>query len=579
MKRSIPLVLFLLAAGCASFVPQPAEPVHVVIVGTTDVHGWFNGHVETPSGGGQGVLWGGLPALSAYVQALRADSPGRVLVVDSGDMFQGTLESNLFEGEAVVRGYNALGYNAAAIGNHEFDFGPIGPEAIPRKPGDDPLGALKRNAEIAMFPLLSANMVEKATGRTPSWAKRYTIVRAGAARVGIVGLSTPDTPNVTMSMNVESLQFTDPVAATIEAARELREQGADAVIVIAHIGGRCTEQHEPHSLVSCDRHAEAMELLEKLPAGTIDAFFAGHTHANMRHYVNGVPTVQGLAMSREFSTVDLWVDVANDRVVKSDIRPHTMICSFVYEGTDQCDPRTAPKGAQLVPRVYSDEKIEPEARVALAVEPFLRRVAAKRDEKVGITASSAFTRAYLAESPLGNLLADALRLYSGADIAFMNSGGIRAELPAGELTYGDIFAVSPFDNFPAMVVLTGAQVVELLRSTSTGIRGIMQVSGVQYTIDASKKGIERFQGATLPDGSPIVADKLYSVMMPDFIAMGGDGADLVMKDVPADRIQIAFAAPLRDVFVEHLKGRTIEPKVEGRIKILNQPPRPGRSGS
>jgi 5'-nucleotidase len=574
MKRSFPLVLFLLAAGCSS-VARTAEPVHVVIVGTTDVHGWYNGHVETPPGGGEGVLWGGLPVLASYVEALRDAHGGRVLLVDSGDMFQGTLESNLFEGEAVVRGYNSLGYTAAAIGNHEFDFGPVGPEAIARKPGDDPLGALKRNADIASFPLLSANMIEKATGKTPSWAKRYTMVRAGAARIGVIGLSTPDTPNVTMAVNVESLLFTDPVAATLEAARELRAQGADAVIVIAHMGGRCAKNDDSHSLASCDRNAEAMHLLEKLPEGSIDAFFAGHTHANMRHYVNGIPAVQGLDMSREFSTVDLWVDVANDRVIKSNIRPHTMICAFVYEGTDRCDPRTAPKGAKLVPRAFSNQTMEPNARIAQSVEPFLRRVAAKRDEKVGITASASFSRAYLAESPLGNLLADALRRYAGADVALMNSGGIRAELPAGELTYGHIFAVSPFDNYPTMVILSGAQLVELLRSTSTGIRGMMQVSGVKYTVDASKKGLERFQGATLEDGSPIVADKLYTVIMPDFIAMGGDGAEQVMKEVPADRVQVSFAAPLRDVIIDQLKGRSIAPKTEGRITVLNQPPRPG----
>ncbi|MEA2462323.1 MAG: 5-nucleotidase, partial [Acidobacteriota bacterium] len=327
MKRSFPLVLFLLAAACTSTVRQPAPPVHVVVIGTTDVHGWFNGHVETPPGGGEGVLWGGLPSLASYIETLREENRGRVLLVDSGDMFQGTLESNMFEGEAVVRGYNVLGYTAAAVGNHEFDFGPVGPDAIARNPGDDPLGALKRNADLAMFPLLSANMTEKATGKTPAWAKRYTMVRVGGARVGIIGLSTPDTPNVTMAVNVASLDFTDPIAATLQAARELRRAGADAIIVIAHIGGRCTKMDEPHALESCDRNAEAMTYLEKLPAGTIDAFFAGHTHANMAHYVNGVPTLQGLSMSREFSTLDLWIDTEQNRVAKSEIRPHTMICS------------------------------------------------------------------------------------------------------------------------------------------------------------------------------------------------------------------------------------------------------------
>ena len=571
MKRSLPLVLFLLLSACASVAPPPApQPVHVVVVGTTDVHGWFNGHIEAPAGG-EGVVWGGLPAFASYVDALRDENPGRVVVVDSGDMFQGTLESNLFEGEAVVRGYNVIGYAAAAVGNHEFDFGPVGPDAIARKPGDDPLGALKRNADLAMFPFLSANMIEKASGRTPAWAKRYTIVRAGGAKIGIIGLSTPDTPNVTMAANVVSLDFTDPVAATIAAARELRAQGVDAIVVIAHMGGRCTDLENPNDTGSCERTQEAMQMLEKIPPGTIDAFFAGHTHAQMRHYVNGVPALQGAAYSREFSTLDLWIDTAHDKVARSEIRPLTMICSVVYEGTQICDPHLAPKGAKLVPRVFGNETIVPDTRVALAVDPFLRRVAAKRDEKVGIEVADTFTRNYTAESELGNLIADALREFAHADVALMNSGGIRTDLTPGVKTYGDIFAVSPFDNYPAIVTMTGAQLLQTLRLTTTGARGIMQVSGLRYTVDAKRDPSDRLVSATRDDGSPIDPDKLYSVVMPDFIAAGGDGTMDVMKDIPRERINISYLEPIRDVLVDVLKKRAqpLAPKLEGRITVLN----------
>src|SRR5689334_5502385 len=99
MKRSLSLVLLALAVACSSVQP-PRPPVHVVIVGTTDLHGWYNGHEEVPPEGGAAVEWGGLPVFASYVEALRAKNDGRVIVVDSGDMFQGTLESNLFEGEA-----------------------------------------------------------------------------------------------------------------------------------------------------------------------------------------------------------------------------------------------------------------------------------------------------------------------------------------------------------------------------------------------------------------------------------------------------------------------------------------------
>ena len=573
MKRSLPWFLFLLAFGCASVPPKPAEPVRVVIVGTTDVHGWFNGRGETPPGGGEGVLWGGLPALASYVEALRAENGGRVLVVDSGDMFQGTLESNLFEGEAVVRGYNVIGYAAAAVGNHEFDFGPVGPDSVARKPGDDPLGALKRNAGLAMFPLLSANMVEKATGKVPGWARPYTIVRSGDARIGIIGLSTPDTPNVTMLANVLTLNFTDPVAATVKAAQELRAQGVDAVIVIAHMGGRCSKTDEPHNLDSCETQHEVMDYLAKLPKGTIDAYFAGHTHAQMRHYVHGVPTLQGAPFSREFSTLDLWIDIKNDKVTKSEMRPLTMICTFVYEGTEHCDPRRAPAGAKLTPRVFAGQTIAPDKRVAAVIDPFLRRVAAKREEKLGIRTAAPFSRSYTEEAPLGNLIADALREWSGADIAFMNSGGIRAELPAGDLIYADVFAVSPFDNFPAVARLTGQQVLDMVTVGASGQRGVFQTSGLRYTIDMAKPERERITAITLANGEPLKLDAVYNVAMPDFVAAGGDGTQDIMKSVTPDQLQVFYAVPIRELLIEQWKKKPqpLTPKVEGRVTVLNRP--------
>ena len=580
MKRSLPLVLFLLASACASVPPAPAPAEHVVLVGTTDVHGWFAGHVETPEGGGEGVLWGGLPAFASYVETLRKQDPGRVVVVDAGDMWQGTLESNMFEGEAMVRAYNVVGYAGAAVGNHEFDYGPAGPDAIARTPEQDELGAVKRNADLAMFPFLSANMVEKSNGRTPDWAKRYTIVRAGRARIGIIGLSTPDTPNVTMAANVVDLLFNDPVPATIAAAKELRAQGVDAIVLIAHIGGRCKSTHDPNDTSSCDINTEAWQMLQKLPAGTVDAFFAGHTHSQMRHYVNGIAAAQGAPFSREFSTIDLWIDTAQDKVTKSEIRPHTMICTHVYEGTELCDPRNAKPGVKLVPRVFHGETIQPDPRVVRTIDPFLRRVAAKRDQKVNVVVAKRFPRTFTGESPLGNLIADALRTYAASDFAFMNSGGIRSDLPAKDLTYADVFAVSPFDNFPAIVQMTGAQIIETLRLTSTGVRGIMQVSGLKYTVDAAKDNDKpaeqrnRIISVTREDGTPLDPNAIYTVAMADFIAYGGDNTNPVMSTIPRERINISYARPIRDVLVEVWSKlpQPLAPKTDGRITVLNPAP-------
>jgi len=575
VNRRFWVLSLLLTISCATATTPRREPVHVVIVGTTDVHGWFNGHVTAPPRGGEGIRYGGAATLASYMSALRAANSGHVLLVDSGDLFQGTMESNMFEGEPIIRSYNALGYTAAAVGNHEFDYGPVGPNAVPRSPGDDPFGALERNAKLANFPLLSANMVEKSTGKTPWWAKPSMIVSVAGAKIGIIGLSTPDTPNVTMAANVTTLSFTDPVEATIREAKSLRERGADAVIVIAHMGGRCNDISDVHDIKSCADAQEAMHLLQTLPPGTIDAYFGGHTHAQMRHFVNGVPALQALAFSREFSSLDLYVDPATHHVIsdKTNLRPHTMICPVVYAGTDQCDPLQTTPTAKFVPRVYEGKTIAPDQAVASILEPYLARVATKRNSKIGARTSARFTKSSNSESPLGDLLADTLREAAKSDVAFVNSGGIRMPLPEGDLIYGDVFEVAPFDNYQSMVQMTGQDLFDALSVTTTGERGVMQVSGIRYTYDMALEKGKRVTSVTLQDGAPLDRAKMYSVAMPDFLAVGGDGLLPVMSRLPQDRFVTDYSRPLRDVWAAmfHKQAQPLVPKTDGRITALNVP--------
>jgi len=569
MKRLISLLLFLAAAAVF------AQPVHVVVVGTTDVHGWFAGHRDaTPP-------YGGLPLFASYIDALRAANPGRVVVVDSGDVFQGTLESNYFEGKPLVDAYNTIGYSAVAIGNHEFDYGPAGREkSVPRDPGDDPLGALKERIAQAKFPFLSANITEKATGKTPAWLKRSAIADVGGVKLGIIGLTTPDTPTTTMPVNVAALSFNDPVKAALDEAATLRAHGADAVIVIAHMGGRCRDMNDIHDVASCEPNHEAMKFLAAIPKGTIDAYFAGHTHSQMRQVIDGVATVQALNYSREFSTLDLWIDPAQHRATRVEMRPLTMICAKVFEKSETCDPKLAPAGTPLVPRVFEGKTIAPDAKVAALLKPYEEQVAAKRLEPLGVSAAAEFTHAYSAESTLGNLLADLMREATGADVAFMNAGGIRSNLPKGELKYGDVFEVSPFDNFPATVTLTGAQLVDMIRLTVAGGRGTLQPSGVRYTYDAAKTGSDRFVSATMANGDAIDPAKLYKVVLPDFLVSGGEGLGALMKQVPPERKTVDLSEPMRELFVRALKKHKepLVPKLEGRITVLNPPQRPTPEG-
>ncbi|HZI16172.1 MAG TPA: bifunctional metallophosphatase/5'-nucleotidase, partial [Myxococcus sp.] len=211
----IPLVaLAALAAACAANPPRDTSgatgtataaataPVRLTLVGINDFHGQVEPH-RHPLKDGQVVEEGGAALLAGYLARLRADNPEGVLLVDAGDLFQGTLASNLTEGAVVIDVYNHLGFAAAAIGNHEFDYGPVGPASTATRPGEDPLGALKARIRQAKFPLLSVNIREAATGKRPAWlgGDGTHLVTLKGVKVGLMGLTTESTPDTTHPVN------------------------------------------------------------------------------------------------------------------------------------------------------------------------------------------------------------------------------------------------------------------------------------------------------------------------------------------------------------------------------------------
>ncbi|HEY0093711.1 MAG TPA: metallophosphatase, partial [Archangium sp.] len=322
-SRLLFALVALVAAGCASAprptepsspasspstqaLQAPAEPVRLTLVATNDFHGWLMPH-DTTLRSGLVVQEGGAAAFAGYLARLRADNPGGVLLVDAGDLFQGTLASNLTEGASVIDVYNHLGYAAAALGNHEFDYGPVGPKAVPG-PGEDAFGALTARIHQARFPLLTANVFDAASGKPPAWLGNdgTRLVTLQGVKVGLVGLTTPSTARIGNPAQVGSLRFGDMRPATLEAVQRLRAQGAEVLVGIAHAGGKCSDLSNPHDTSSCDRSdGEIYGLVESLPPGTLDAVFAGHTHPAMGHFFNGVPVLSTQGQGRSFGVLEL----------------------------------------------------------------------------------------------------------------------------------------------------------------------------------------------------------------------------------------------------------------------------------
>ena len=283
-------------------VPGTAGPVTLSIIGTTDLHGRVLGSDGR----------GGVAQLGGYLRNLRAArgmDGGAVLLLDAGDTFEGGIESNLSEGALVVDAYNALGYDALAIGNHEFDYGALDTASGDATP-PDMRGALKAAAARARFPFLAANLIDEVTGRAVAWpnVRPSTLVDTAGLRVGIVGVMTYDGLSMTLRDNVQGLA-TAPLVPTVETeARHLRQRGADVVVVLAHAGGWCARFDDPADLSSCDDDAEIFWLARQLPLGLVDAIVAGHTHAAVAHVVAGIPIVQAHSRGAAFARLDLTVE-------------------------------------------------------------------------------------------------------------------------------------------------------------------------------------------------------------------------------------------------------------------------------
>ena len=520
-----------------------AGTVTLSIVATTDLHG----HIEA------------LPWLSGYVGILRkarARDGGAVLLVDAGDMFQGTIESNLSEGAAVVRAYNALDYTAAAVGNHEFDYGPEGPAAVPRTPDDDPRGALKARARDARFPVLAANLSSNDLLWAGPQIRPSALVDVAGLKVGLVGVTSSLTLEATNPRNVVGLSVA-PLAPTItDQARRLRAAGADLVVALAHAGGVCRAFGAPEDLSACDATREIFAVAGQIPAGLVDVIAAGHTHQGVAHRVNGIAIVQAFAEGRAFARVDLVMDVKSRAVRASNIFPPREICT----GRDIQDSAAAGsrhqpgvatfEAAACVPAPYEGEPVMFDAALAERMRADVARAQAMRERPLGISLATPFSPAIRGESAVGNLVVDLMRaVRPQAQAAIYNSGGLRATLPAGPLTYGHVYALLPFDNVLATTTTTAGALGRVLARTLTA--GFMpSLSGV--TAEARCESGRLRVIIRGPDGRELENDRRLQVLATDFLASGGDGF-FTDADTPFEREP---GPPMREVIVSALQGMT-----------------------
>jgi 2',3'-cyclic-nucleotide 2'-phosphodiesterase (5'-nucleotidase family) len=431
--------------------------------------------------------------------------------LDAGDLFQGTLASNLSFGRPVVDYYNRMGYAAAALGNHEFDW------------GIDSLRARMRQAKFGIF---GAN-VRYTDGRDVKWIRNDTIVTRGRTKIGIIGISTVATPTTTRSANVVGLRFDDPAPIVDSIGTALRKRGANVIVVIAHAGAFCGR--DPDS--TCN--GEIIDLAHKLTT-KVDAIVSGHTHSLVNTVVKGIPIVQARSSGRAIDVLDLPID----------------------SSTEQPSHEV---------RELASDTIKPLASIDSIVQRAIARVASLVNRHI-TTIPVALARQGN-QYPLGNLIADAQRWAGKGDVAIMNNGGIRTDLRAGDATYGSLFELQPFGNTLYSLTMAGAQLRGLLEAMVAKSPND-HVSGLTITYDPSRPAGSRIVSVTMADGTPLSDARRYNVIMNDFLATGGEGYNAASRATASRPLNIVDL----DALIDYLRSlpAPIAAPTEVRIKAVAQ---------
>lgn len=460
----------------------------------------FHGQLEPYSDPETAASVGGIARLADAVERVRAEDSGRpVLLLFAGDLLQGTVTSSLFLGVPDVVLFDRLGVDAAVMGNHELDYGQ---------------DAFRHLATIASFPFLTAN-VQTEPESLP--VKPYLVIsKPGGPRVAILGLTTRELTTTTHPRNVGGVLVEDPIVVARRLAAPLREVG-DILIVLSHMG------------IADDR-----ELAQEIP--DIDLIVGGHNHNLYPQpvLVGDVAIVQAGERGRWLGRMDLAC--SRGRMVRTGYQVLSMDATVLPDLAVAADvARVAAEAGQGLEREVGYAKVE---------------LSARREE------------IRQRESAFGNWVADLAREVTHADVALFNSGNFRASIPEGPVTMKQIYEAFPFGDELVVGHLTGAQLIEALqRSASLNPEdnpgGFLQVSGLRYSIAGGA-----LESAAL-DGKPVDPTRRYRVVVPEFLAEGGDGYAMLkgMQD------KVMTGQLVSDMVIEAFRtGGAITATVDGRIR-------------
>jgi 5'-nucleotidase len=507
---------------------ENAKTTEIQILGLND----FHGNLEPPAGSGGRIgatNAGGAEYLATHVRALRAENPN-TLFVSAGDLIGATpLLSALFHDEPTIEAFNLMELDYNGVGNHEFDEG-VDELLRMQNGGCHPVDGCRAGTIFggATFDFLAANVAYKSSGQTifPG----YAIHHFPGVKVGIIGMTLEQTPEIVSPAGISHVDFADEADTVNALVPTLKQQGVETIIVLLHQGGSTSNPLNETTINSCGTLSGPLPPIVEAMDDEVDVVVTGHTNWAVNCEVDGKIVTGAAHQGRLITDIDLTLSRASKDVVSATVNNRIVT-------------RTVDKAADMTALI---------AKYNAVAAPFANRIIGK------ITANITRTQNAAGESALGDRIADAQNFDAqqagtGSQMAFMNAGGIRADLlyassAAGEgdgnVTYGEAFTVQPFGNSLVTMTLNGAQIDELLERQFTGGIGILQVSeGFAYVRSASAPNGSKVSDITL-NGFPISPVTNYRVTVNSFLADGGDnygiltqGTDRVPGNVDTDAFE------------------------------------------
>jgi 5'-nucleotidase len=494
MRRLLSPVLAVITAVS---LPLTALAEELVILHTNDTHNHLTTYTDR-----DGSQVGGASHRATFVSAEKK-AHANILVLDAGDIFQGTPLYTFFKGEVDMKAMSLVGYDAAALGNHDLDDG---------------WDNLKKQLKFAQFPMLCANVTT--TAGAPVLLPAMTFVR-GSTRIGVVAL-LGDGAWQNVAVNRRTGLQQEPIQQAAKRwVNALRDQ-VDLLVLLTHNG-----------------RDEDIELAKAVSG--IDVIVGGHSHTTVKepifvkngntNGVGGTVVLQAGCYGKYAGRLTLDVD-------------HGKVAS--YKGELIAMDGKAPVAANAIDGI---------------IAPYAAQLDKQMNEVIGQCPTGLGSGGkYGGETPLGNWLSDMLKDEGKADVGIINSGGIRAELPSGPVTVGRVFEILPFENFLASLDLPGQNLIDLAAATADRLYnhkpGTMQISGMSFTMAAGK-----LVGPVLIAGKPVDPKRKYRVATVDYVLGGGEGPFF-----EARTNETRSADLLRDMMIRRVKAqKTVAAPAGGRI--------------